>query len=99
MIEFDTAPEGGQTTKWIADCGEGMRGFLLSTNHNETEGVVLALMDSFEGDVKQGMLYLVEEMDPDKHPRQIKRVKRIPKHHTITRLKEHEDQEWSDMDD
>ena len=90
MIEFNTAPEGGHTTKWIADGGEGMRGFLLSTNEDKTEGVVLALMGSFEGDVKWGRMYLVQEDDPDHHPRQIKQVRHIPENHNLTRLKEDE---------
>jgi len=89
MIEFDTSPEGG-SCKFIAEHGEGMRGFLLSTNEDRTEGVVLALMGSFEGDVKWGKMYLVVEDDPDRHPIQEKEVKYIPKDHILTNLKEDE---------
>ena len=85
MIEFDTSPEGG-SCKFIAKYGEGMRGYLLSVNKDQTEGVVIALMDSFEGEVKRGRLYLIQEYDPTKHPNQEKEVKRIPNNHEILRL-------------
>ena len=87
MLEFDDSPEGG-SCKYIATKGEGMRGFLLSTNEDKTEGVVLSFQNSCEGDVKFGKLYLIIEFDPSKYPMQHKEVRSIPQNHTILNLRE-----------
>ena len=92
MIDFDSSPEGG-TCKFIAKEGEGMRGLLLSTNEDKTEGVVLSIQDSDAGDVKFGKLYLVNEINSDEHPRQGSQVSSIPKNHGILNLKEAEEEE------
>jgi len=87
MIDFDSSPEGG-SCKYIATKGEGMRGYLLSTNEDKTEGVILSLQNSCEGDVKFGKLYLIIEMNPDQHPFQHKEVRSIPRNHAILNLRE-----------
>ncbi len=83
--------ETGQNPQEIQDINkfltkkdhEGVRGKLLATNKQATKAIMLCYHTSFDGDVKWGNMYLVNETNPEHYPEMVKKVTNIPEDFNI----------------
>lgn len=83
MIKVGQSPNGGNINKFLTSIEhEGLRGTLLATNEDKTEGIILSGNTSFDGQCKWGYLYHVKETNPEHYPEVVKEVNNIPESFT-----------------
>ena len=57
---------------------EGHRGIILALKTDGTQAIIKSLTHGFEGIVKSGKMYLIEEIHEGQYPQTVKEVKKIP---------------------
>ena len=79
-IKIGDNPEGNPKTNKFLDhkSHEGHRGVILAIKNNGQEAIIKSLTTGFEGIVKAGEMYLVEEIHEDQYPTTVKKIRQIP---------------------